>query len=106
MNAPAKIVELVEKFERNIDDYKAGKYNETQVRREFIDPFFKELGWDVDNEHGYAELYKDVIHEDALKIGNSTKAPDYSFRIGGQRKFFVEAKKPSVDIKKEMEPAY
>jgi len=29
-----------------------------------------------------------------LKVGGATKAPDYSFRIGGTRKFFLEAKKP------------
>jgi len=67
------------------------------VRREFIDPMFAALGWDVDNRAGYAEAYKDVIHEDAIKVGGATKAPDYCFRVGGTRKFFVEAKKPAVD---------
>jgi predicted type IV restriction endonuclease len=90
--APQAIVGLVERFDRNAESYRSGQYNETQLRREFIDPFFKALGWDVDNEKGYAEAYKDVIHEDAIKVGASTKAPDYCFRIGGTRKFFVEAK--------------
>ena len=99
MPAPQIILELIDRFERNLDDYKSGVYNETQVRREFIDPFFEALGWDVNNKEGNAEAYKDVIHEDAVKVSGVTKAPDYSFRIGGQRKFFVEAKKPSVNIK-------
>ena len=86
-------------FEQNYDSYLSVKYNETQLRREFLDPFFRALGWDVDNEKGYAEAYKEVIHEDSIKIKGSTKAPDYAFRIGGTRKFFVEAKKPSIDIK-------
>ena len=55
---------------------------------------------------GYAEAYKDVIHEDAIKIGGAIKAPDYCFRIGGTRKFFVEAKKPSVNIAEGIGPAY
>ncbi|MEA3311661.1 MAG: DNA methyltransferase, partial [candidate division WOR-3 bacterium] len=97
---------LVDRFERNLDAYRSGKYNETQLRREFVDPFFKTLGWDVDNEQGYAEAYKEVIHEDSIRIGGVTKAPDYCFRIGGTRKFFVEAKKPSVDIKEDIYPAY
>lgn len=97
---------LIENFERNLDAYRSGKYNETQVRRDFIDPLFKALGWDMDNSAGYAEAYRDVIHEDAIKIGNSIKAPDYSFRIGGQRKFFLEAKKPSVNVKDDVEPAF
>ena len=104
--APKEIVDLVERFESNLESYKSGHYNETQVRREFVDPFFKALGWDIDNEQGFAEAYKDVIHEDAVKVGTTTKAPDYSFRIGGQRKFFLEAKKPSVDIKDDIHPAF
>jgi hypothetical protein len=104
--APKEIVDLVDRFENNLASYKSGHYNETQVRREFVDPFFKALGWDVDNEQGFAEAYKDVIHEDAVKVGTTTKAPDYSFRIGGQRKFFLEAKKPSVDIKDDIHPAF
>jgi predicted type IV restriction endonuclease len=92
--APKEIMELVERFEANKESYKSGNYNETQVRREFVDPLFKALGWDIDNEQGFAEAYKDVIHEDAIKVGGTTRAPDYSFRIGGQRKFFLETKKP------------
>ena len=96
----------MERFDRNSAAYRSGSYNETQARREFIDPFFKALGWDIDNESGYAEAYKDVIHEDAIKVGGVTKAPDYCFRVGGTRKFFVEAKKPAVNIKADVEPAF
>ena len=89
MPAPSELIELVERFERNIEAYKSGQYNEAQVRREYIDPFFELLGWDVQNRQGYAEVYKDVIHEDSLRIGGTAKAPDYGFRIGGTRKFFL-----------------
>jgi type I restriction-modification system DNA methylase subunit len=106
MAAPQIIHELIERFDRNIEAYESGKYNETQVRREFIDPFFEALGWDVNNKDGNAETYKDVIHEDAVKVSGVTKAPDYAFRIGGQRKFFVEAKKPSVNLKDEPAAAF
>ncbi len=102
-----KIEELVTRFTEQIDSYKKSDYNETQTRRDFIDPFFKALGWDVDNENGNAEAYREVIHEDKVKVGKATKAPDYSFRLsGGKRLFFVEAKKPSVFIKDEILPAY
>ena len=106
MGVPTEIRELTERFERNKDAYRSPQYNETQLRREFLDPFFKALGWDIDNEQGYAEAYKDVIHEDAIKVGEATKAPDYCFRIGGARKFFLEAKRPSVDIKHDVGPAF
>jgi len=99
MSAPDAIKNLVERFERNHEQYRSGKYNETQLRREFLDPFFEARGWDVFNTQGCTETYKDVIHEDSLAIEGGTKAPDYAFRVGGQRKFFVEAKKPSVNIR-------
>jgi predicted type IV restriction endonuclease len=83
MAVPANLLDLVDRFESNKEAYTASRYNEAQVRREFIDPFFRLLGWDVDNTSGYAEAYKDVVHEDSLKIGDSSKAPDYGFRIGG-----------------------
>ncbi len=101
-----QISDLVERFGRNIEAYRSPAYNETQLRREFIDPFFEALGWDVANKAGYAEQYKDVVHEDAIKVSGATKAPDYCFRIGGVRKFFLETKKPTVDIKEQTSPAY
>ena len=101
------IAGLIERFEEQKHSYKRSEYNETLVRRDFIDPFFKALGWDIDNSQGYAEAYREVIHEDRVKIGAATKAPDYSFRLpGGKRLFFVEAKKPSVVVKSEILPAY
>jgi predicted type IV restriction endonuclease len=45
-----QIAALVERFERNIEAYHSPAYNETQLRREFIDPFFEALGWDVANK--------------------------------------------------------
>jgi len=36
---------------------------------------------------------------------NGNEGSDYSFRIGGTRKFFVEAKKPAVHLKDNPEPA-
>jgi len=106
MSAPETIKQLVETFATNLDAYKSGAFNEAQARIQFINPMFEALGWDVSNKAGYAEAYKDVVHEDSLRIGSAVKAPDYCCRIGGVRKFFVEAKKPSVNIKEDVHPAY
>lgn len=101
------IQELTQRFGEQIESYKSCEYNETLTRRDFIDPFFKALGWDVDNSQGNAEAYREVIHEDRIKIGKATKAPDYSFRLaGGKRLFFVEAKKPSVFVKDDISVSY
>jgi hypothetical protein len=106
MPAPDTILQLVDQFASQLASYRSLEYNEAQARREFIEPFFDVLGWDIYNKQGYAYSYKDVIFEDAIKVGGATKAPDYAFRIGGTRKFFVEAKKPSVNVKDEITPAY
>ena len=106
MPAPELIKDLVKRFDEHRNVYRSSKYNETQLRREFLDPFFEALGWDVFNKQSYAEMYKDVIHEDSLEIEGENKAPDYAFRIGGQRKFFVEAKKPAVNIEFNIHPAF
>ena len=107
-DAAYKIIEdLVTRFDEQIVSYKKADYNETLTRKDFIDPFFKALGWDMDNSQGNAEAYREVIHEDRVKVGAATKAPDYSFKLaGGKRLFFVEAKKPSVAVKEEIMPAY
>src|SRR3954451_22474618 len=75
-----KISNLTERFEDQIATYKKPDYNETLIRRDYIDPFFKALGWDVDNSQGYFEAYREVIHEDRVKVSGKSKAPDYSFR--------------------------
>ena len=108
--AKIEIEKLVNRFESHLEEYKNSDYNETQTRRDFIDPLFKALGWDIDNEQDFAESYREVIHEAKQKVkegkSEKTKAPDYAFRIGGKNIFFLEAKKPSISIKDAIQPAY
>jgi type I restriction-modification system DNA methylase subunit len=103
--AAERIGELVRRFGENQTAYRTS-YNEESTRNEFIDPLFEALGWDVSNTTGAAEQYKDCVLEGSIKVGGVTKAPDYSFRIGGQRKFFVEAKKPAVSIGDDRSASY
>jgi hypothetical protein len=106
METPEAITRLIERYEFHRAAYMRNQYNEAQLRREFIDPFFRALDWDVDNNKGFSEAYKEVAHEDPIKIRGETKFLDYSFRIGGVRKFIVEAKKPSVRISEDADSAY
>jgi len=105
MAPPPVIIELVEHFARNANVYR-NNLNETEVRVQFIDPFFEALGWDIHNKQRYAESYKDVLHEYALRTGPHTEAPDYCFQVGGTRKFYVEAKRPAVNIGADPAPAF
>ncbi len=86
---------LVRNFQNNLNDYKNVRYNETETRREFIDPFFRLLGWDMDNSKALNPRLREVMPENYL---SSTSRPDYAFTLSGVKKFFVEAKKPSVNI--------
>src|SRR5216683_6668491 len=98
MTTPLVITELVQRFDDNHEAYLSDAYKEAQLRQEFVNPFFEALGWDVQNKQGAAESYKDVVHEAAIRIGAHTKAPDYSFRIGGRSAFFLEVKRPAVNL--------
>jgi len=82
MSVPKGVKRLIERFERNRDAYRSRDYNEAQVRLELINPFFKALGWDVYNEAGYAEAYKEVIHEDAIKVGGRLAGPGTNISKG------------------------
>jgi len=100
------LISLKDKFEENIQQYQTALYDEAKTRMDFIDKFFELLDWDVRNNNGYSEQYREVVIEDKVKIQGRQKAPDYSFRVGPERKFFVEAKKPSVNVKSATEPAF
>lgn len=98
---------LVEKYKSNRDFYRTSNFNETQVRNEFLDPLFEALGWDIRNMSGKKTNEREVLLEESLKANAAThsKKPDYTFRLFGERKFFLEAKKPCVDISIEDNPA-
>ena len=81
---------LIRKFEADTAHYLSKDYSEAQARIDFINPFFKALGWDVDNEQGLLHHQRECLVEKGAEEGR----PDYSFRLGGQTKFFVEAKAP------------
>lgn len=95
---------LVERFHENIEFYKNTKnsYNEHSCRIEYIDPLLKLLGWDVANEKGLSPQYREVIAEN---YSTRTDRPDYTLTLRGVPKFFVEAKKPAIDIINDAAPA-
>lgn len=101
------IAELVQKYVKDKDAYKHSSYNETQLRADFLDLFFELLGWDIKNASGKPTNEREVLLEEGLKgnAGSNTKKPDYTFRLFSERKFFLEAKKPSVSIESDNETA-
>ena len=90
-----KLQNLISKFEKDKTHYLSKGYPEAQVRIDFLNPFFKALGWDIENKAQKPPHERDVIVE--LSPVTSGR-PDYNFRINGATKFFVEAKAPSVAL--------
>lgn len=82
---------LVRKYEADRDTYLSSQYNEAQTRTQFISPLLEALGWDVRNEAGVPYNQCEVLEEK----GETHGRPDYTFRLNGQTKFFLEAKSPS-----------
>ncbi len=105
--AKQEISELIEQFKKHSSSYKAADYKEATLRIDFLNKFFYSLGWDVANDSSLPPVYREVVTEDNLEIDGRTKSPDYSFRkTGGRRLFFVEAKKPHVNISNSDSPAF
>ena len=104
MHDTNKLQVLVNRFEANLFHYKDNKnaYNEQSCRIEYIDPLLALLGWDVANTKGLAPQYREVITEN---YSTRSDRPDYSLTLRGVTRFFVEAKKPSVDISRSSDSA-
>ena len=106
----AQLAERIRQYGDRITEYTRPTYNETEVRVDFVNPLFKALGWDVDNEAGLPQHLREVTHEATVMVEENgrqrTKKPDYSFRIGTEVFFYLETKKPSVDITLDNAPAF
>ena len=103
---PAKLHDSISRYRHDAARYRGAAFKEMSVRSEFINPLLEELGWDVTNRSGAIYSEREVIEEDSLTIEGSKRAPDYCMLIQGDRKFFVEAKRPSVDLSTSRDSAY
>ena len=118
----AQVCELVARFRRNLGHYRSAEFDETSTREQFINPLFEALGWDV-LDHAGRGADRDVIFHSRLVDGSEVagleawdddltaaelaarepvvRIPDYAFRYDGKVQLFVEAKKPSVTIRRK-----
>lgn len=105
----ALICALIDRFERYAKEkYLLPSYQEAEVRKDFIDPLFKALGWDVDHEREHNPYEQEVKVERGLSVhdARTQKRADYAFHVAPNFRdvrFYVEAKKPSVDLNKSVD---
>lgn len=101
---------LVNTYRENFAQYQRATYNETQVRVDFVNPLFQLLGWDIMNEAGLPQHLREVTHEATVLVEENgthrSKKPDYSFKVGTETLFFLETKKPFVNITVDRAPAF
>lgn len=97
---------LVKVFYENLSYYKNQKnnFNEQMTRQQYIDIFLRLLGWDISNPEGLPFKEREVVAEE-YSVANNKDRPDYTIRMNGMSKFYIEAKKVSVDISSEEAPA-
>lgn len=105
-----QVSELVQTYSENYPQFQRATYNETQVRVDFVNRFFKLLGWDVDNERGLPQHLREVTHEATVVVEEDgvhrSKKPDYSFKVGTEVLYFLETKKPAVNLTVDAAPAF
>ncbi len=73
---------LISKF-KSKDERTLKDMSEANVRKDFIDPFFEVLGWDVRNAEEY----------DAESYVRGAGFADVAIKVDDKSKMFIEAKK-------------
>lgn len=105
-----RLVKLIKAYQEHFSQYKKAEYNETEIRNDYVNPFFEILGWDVNNKKNLSQHLREVKHEASVYVEEEgsmkKKKPDYAFNLGTQVEFFLETKKPSVDIMTNADPAF
>ena len=105
-----QIFELVKTYKENYLQFQQATYNETQLRVDFVNRFFKILGWDIDNERGLPQHLREVTHEATVVVeeagAHRSKKPDYSFKVGSEVLYFLETKKPAINLTSDAAPAF
>jgi len=91
--AKQNIQELIEKYNQVITEGNVHRYNEEMTKKDFIEPLFEALGWNIHNKPNRNDS---VSAEE--QISKSKKRADYAFRINGIPKFFLEAKSLKSDL--------
>jgi len=101
---------LIDSFKKQYAFFKTAKYSEAQLRIDFLNPLLKSFGWDVDNESAKSQFLRDVVQEESIEVEEADvitkKNPDYTLRLLGNRKLFVEAKKVTIDIETSKAAAF
>lgn len=74
--AHAAIIALVTTFQQNQARYLSPAYQEAEARKDFIDKFWKALGWDVDHDAQTNPAEQEVKIERGVAVATAQKRAD------------------------------
>ena len=93
-----ELKELIKRFDIDFNNYKRNThYNEAMTRQQYIDVFLRLLGWDITNPTELSYNDREIVAEEYSQQNWKDK-PDYTIRMNGVSKFYLDAKKVSIDI--------
>ena len=96
-----KVSLLSARFGENEAAYLSPKYQEAEVRQDFLDSFWVALGWEVYHHEHPNPYEREVRIEKSVMVGDRGKRADYAFFTRPnflQARFMAEAKKPSRQL--------
>jgi type I restriction-modification system DNA methylase subunit len=97
-----QVKELAARFGANESAFLSPRYQEAEVRQDFLDKFWVALGWDVHHEEHPNPYEREVKIEKGVMVENRGKRADYAFFTSPnflQARFMAEAKKPARQLK-------
>ena len=94
----AELSRLVTKFEKEHNAVKDPGYSEARLRQDYLDPFIRALGWDLENHAGLVQSKREIENESRTDIAGRAKRADYLFRTEGNDRFICEARKPREEL--------
>ena len=92
---------LAKDFDANKAHFLSPSYQESEVRKDFIDKFLIALGWDVNHDTQKNPFEQEVKVERSVSMQGSQRRADYAFYVAPNFRdvsFYTEAKKPHGDI--------
>jgi hypothetical protein len=96
-----RVQQLAADFKANERRYLSSNYQEAEVRKDFVDKFWMALGWDVNHDFQTNPYEQEVKVERGVSMAAGQRRADYAFYLKPNFRdvrFFVEAKKPSVEL--------
>lgn len=94
----AELERLTAFFRKNLTHFKSEAYDEMSLRNDYLIPFWRGLGWDVENAQGATQPLREVQIESRVDVEGKKKRADYLFRTDGIDRFICEAKKAKDDL--------